>query len=168
MRIAFSGSHSVGKTTSVLEKAHEMKMIHPTKSVGIFMENARHSPFKINKDGNSKSQMWIFCSQLQHELFLEANYDIVICDRTIIDSIAYTRINGGGDDELALAMIEMAKHHIESYDKIYFKTIINNDYLVEDGVRDGVDRSYRMTVEHHMVNIYDELLKCREVNIEYI
>ena len=165
-KLAFSGSHGTGKSTSVFKLAHELKFEFPSNTVGILMENAKHSPFKINKETTSESQIWIYSNQLQQELYLSVNYDFLVTDRTIIDAIAYTKVVGLND--LSRDLLNLSLHHISSYDKIYFKLIKNNDYLIHDGVRDSQDVVYRQDVEDIMIDLYDQISKKINLNIEYI
>lgn len=155
MKISFSGAQGTGKTTSVAELFYKTKLENPSKTVTILMENAKHSPYAINKNTNISSQLWIYTNQLQQELYYEANYYFVLGDRTICDAMAYSKVVGL--DELADSMYELGKHHIQSYDEIIFKTIKNNDFLIDDGVRD-VDRKYRQDVEDILLDIYNRYI----------
>jgi len=55
-------------------------------------------------------------------------FDIAICDRSVVDIIAYTRLINEkvADDMFAMIM----DGFIETYDVIYFKKIQYNDFLV--------------------------------------
>lgn len=161
MKIAFVGSHGTGKSTAVFEKATELKIQYPSKDIGIFVENARKSPFPINKNTSVLSQLWIFTNQIQEEIVLGQQHDILVCDRSIFDAIAYTFwIN----EELASAMVELGKYYAYTYDKVYFKTIKNNDYLVYDGIRESSDIEYRQYIEDKLV----EILKTVELKYEML
>jgi len=166
MKIAFTGSHGTGKTTSVAKKFYDMKLHNPENSITILTENAKNSPFKINKETSFESQLWIFSNQMQSELFFQANYDILICDRTIVDSIAYTMTAGLND--LANSMMNLAKDYICTYEYIIFKTIKNNDFLMKDGIRDHNDLQFRQDVENHLLNLYKILQKDKKINFEVI
>jgi Ni2+-binding GTPase involved in maturation of urease and hydrogenase len=48
LKIAFSGSHGCGKTTSVFKKCFELKKEY--KNVDVLVETARESPFPINRE----------------------------------------------------------------------------------------------------------------------
>jgi predicted ATPase len=166
MKVSYTGTHGTGKTTSVLSKAYEMKLSFPDKDITVFMENAKHSPYPINKNGTLESQMWIFTNQMQHEIYLTSKYDVVICDRSVVDAIAYTYFV---NKEAAEHMLQLAKYHVPTYDVIYFKTLANNDYLYENGVRDAEDRLYREGIERKLLEFYDKLLKMGcDMRIEYV
>ena len=154
MKIAFTGTHGVGKTTSCFELAHRMKLEHQNERVIVICENASHSPYPINKKTTHKSQLWIYTSQLALELEYEAKYDIVICDRTIVDAIAYTAV--AGRKALTNAMMLLATQHIRGYDRVIMKLLANNQYQKEDGVRDQ-DTEFRVKVEEELKKLYGML-----------
>ncbi len=156
MIVSFTGSHGVGKTTSVFEKARELKILHPNKTVTALTENAKHSPFKINKETSKRSQNWIFTNQLQQELYLSAHYDIVVGDRTILDAVAYTVT--ANMLPLAESMFNMAVEHFDIYDEIYFKTIAKNEYFYADGNRDSEDRVFRQNIENSLLFLYQRMM----------
>lgn len=156
-KIAFSGTHGTGKTTSVFQATLDAKMNYHDRTVTIFTENARSCPFPINKEAGRVSQLWIFCNQLQKELRLQSKFGIVICDRSICDSIAYARVIG--QRELADAFLQVARYHMHTYDEIFFKLTKNNNYWFEDGLRDAKDSQFRLNVENEMLDVYDTLSK---------
>jgi len=157
MKISFSGSHGTGKTTSVYELAYKMKIKNPGKRVGVFIDSARNSPFGFNNKNKPKiAQSWIFLNQLKSELELSTKFDILITDRTIFDSIAYTYVFG--QEDLADDLLSLGLHYMNSYDKIIFKTIANNNYLIKEGEdRDVYDLQYRQKVENKLLQIYKHL-----------
>jgi thymidylate kinase len=162
---SFTGTHGVGKSTSVFDTAHKLKLSEKDKTVAVLMEVAKESPFAINKQTTPSSQMWIFTSQFQKELELMNRFHIVVTDRTVFDSIAYTKVAGFKD--LADKMFELALYHAPIYTKIYFKLIKNNDFLINDGVR-IIDRTFRQNVEDELIGLYDEARKRLPINFEYI
>jgi len=166
MKIAFSGTHGTGKTTSVFELATKFKKDNTDKTVGIIAETARRCPLPINKDSTEMSQLWIFAEQMKFEIEYCEWYDIVICDRSIIDSIAYTYV--GGYYELANRKLETAKSFMNTYDKIIFKTIKSNNYIYDDGIRDSKDLDYRKKIEDKMLELYQKLLKDYDFEFEVI
>ena len=151
MKIAFTGTHGTGKTTAVYELALQLKKEYPDKSVGIVLETARRCPLPINKNATRKSQLWIFTNQVQLEIEHQIDYDIVICDRSIFDVIAYTRL--GDYNELADSLEKVAYQYMDSYDEIIFKKTENNQFCFADGVRD-MDNDFRMKVEETLIEIY--------------
>ena len=153
--IAFSGTHGTGKTTSVYSKFNELKM-NNLNGVGILLEIARRCPFAILSKNNEnkpskEAQLWIFSEQITTELMMSKVYNIVVSDRTIIDTIAYTMIFGYKG--LANAMLRIADEHIHIYREIYFKSLEKNDYLEDDSMR-HLDKDLRMQVEKQILELY--------------
>lgn len=152
MKYAYSGSHGTGKSTSVMKKVLELKMEYRDKEVVPFIENARKAPARINRKADEMTQLWIFANQIQEEVYLEKLYPIIVCDRTVMDSVAYTKYNRY---KIWKSMYELAKDFIKTYDVIYFKSVEKNDYLFEDGVRD-LDVNYRLAIENILLGMYEE------------
>ena len=155
MKIAYTGSHGTGKSTAVFNRAYEEKMNNPNKSVEILHENAARAPKGLyNKKGTAESQLWIFTNQMRTEIELMSFYDIVICDRTVFDSIAYTFYLGFTD--LGKKMYELALEHLHTYDQIHFKLIKNNNYLYDCEHRDTKDLVYRQDIENFLLRLYKQ------------
>jgi hypothetical protein len=95
----------------------------------------------------------MFSKQLKVEIEFSSLYDILICDRSIVDYIAYTSyIN----EHIATSMISMVKDYINKYVIIYFKKIKNNQYLCNDGIR-SVDLNYQRDIENKLMMIYNSV-----------
>ncbi len=134
MKIAIIGTHGSGKTTLALNLIDQLSKKHPNISIGFLQEVAGRCPLKINR-GGLQSQIWIIQKQIVDEIELEQKYDIVVCDRSILDAYVYTR------DVCTFYKLQMPEwieklleYHIESYDYI-FKTRLNPNYLVKDNIR---------------------------------
>ncbi len=154
MKIAFTGSHGTGKTTSMFSYAHTAKLENPNSRVEVFHENASRAPKGLfNKKGTKESQLWIFTNQLRSEIELTNIYDIVVCDRTVLDPIAYAIYLGFQD--LANKMFDLSLDHFSSYDMIIFKQIKTNDYLKDCQHRDTNDIEYRQRVETILLSLYE-------------
>jgi hypothetical protein len=156
IKIAYTGSHGCGKTTSVYKSAHKKKIEEPNKIINLLTEVARKSPFPINRETTINSQKWIFYTQLKEELEEEESCDILICDRTIIDVLAYSRVSGF--EKMITLFYPIAQEHLKTYDEIYFLSLKNNDYYFPDGIRDN-DSSFRLQIEVTLLNLYYELGK---------
>jgi len=166
--IAYSGTHGTGKTTSVYKRVNNLQMTTPS-GVGIILEVARRCPFKILSKNNldkptKEAQLWIFSEQIVTELAMALSYGIIVSDRTIIDTIAYTMVFGY--KSLADAMLRIADEHIHIYKEIHFKAIKKNDYLEDDGLRHS-DRDLRQKVEDQMLELYHFISDSFEGKIYY-
>ncbi len=87
MKIAFIGSHGVGKTTLCFDLASRLKRLD--LAVDIVKEVARDCPLPINEATTLEAQAWILHSQIAQELASSAKYEAVICDRSVLDNYAY-------------------------------------------------------------------------------
>ena len=87
IKIAFIGSHGVGKTTLCFDLAFRLKRLDI--AVDIVKEVARHCPLPINEDTTLEAQAWIFHSQIAEEIAVAAQYQAVVCDRSVLDNYAY-------------------------------------------------------------------------------
>ena len=153
MKIAFSGTHGTGKTTSVFKEAIKYKIDNPGCTVGIMQEMTQGCPYSINSP-DEKAQLWIFSNQLKSELTMSSLYDCLICDRTLIDNIAYSMYFELG---VGIDCFAMIKSYMKSYDKIYFKLSKNNPYHHDDGFR-GDGGEYRDGVEEKIKYLYTSLI----------
>lgn len=158
--IAFTGSHSTGKTYAATNEMLHLKFNNPGKSVHALCDLEVFCPYPINKDTTEKSQMWLFGNQIREELAASARFDIVVTDRTVVDVIAYTYAAEFWD--LAQNMLCYAQHHIKLYETIRFKTIGSNDHLHPDGIRD-TDPVFRQTVEDLLSEFYTQLLDDNQI-----
>jgi len=155
MKIAFTGTHGTGKTTSMFNYAHTSKIENPNSRVEVFHENASHAPNGLfNKKGTIESQLWIFTNQMRTEIELSNKFDILVCDRTVLDPIAYSMYMGFLN--LYNKMFELALEHLPSYDIIIFKQIKTNNYLKDCQHRNSFDLDYRQRVEDILLNLYEK------------
>ena len=154
---AYTGTHGTGKTTAVYTRAALLKRRHPGSEVGIVCETARLCPYPVVGLGNPRpladAQRWIFAAQIKAEMDARARYDIVVCDRTICDCIAYTL--AGGLDHLARAMMGQAQHHVGDYHRVTLLRM-GQAPAADDGFR-AQDEDFRRQVENHLIEIYHRL-----------
>lgn len=164
MKIAFSGTHGTGKTMDALDCSQKYKKWYPDSEIEIITEVARKTPFRsLNRNTTIESQLWMFNTQMIKELEASLYSNIVICDRSIVDYIAYT---SHVSEDVAKNMKKLVWNWISSYDKIYFKTVENNDFLISDGVRDEEDE-FREEIETRLLNYYYEFLG-KGYNFEFV
>lgn len=93
MKIAFIGSHGVGKTTLCFDLASRLKRLD--LPVDIVKEVARACPLPINRETTLAAQAWILHTQIAQELVAESQYEAVICDRSVLDNYAYLVVSAG-------------------------------------------------------------------------
>jgi hypothetical protein len=87
LKIAFIGSHGVGKTTLCFDLASRLKRLD--LGVDIVKEVARSCPLPINEETTLEAQAWILHTQIAQEIAASAQYEAVICDRSVLDNYAY-------------------------------------------------------------------------------
>jgi hypothetical protein len=87
MKIAFIGSHGVGKTTLCFDLASRLKRLD--FGVDIVKEVARGCPLPINEQTTLDAQAWILHTQIAQEIAAANQYEAVICDRSVLDNYAY-------------------------------------------------------------------------------
>lgn len=163
MKIAFSGSHGTGKTTNVFKLANELKIDNNFKEIGIIQEIERECPFEILDKHTEKSILWTFSKQIERELFYSNIYDIMICDRTILDHVAYAKTL---NIPIWKNLLELSINHIKSYDIIYFKKIDFNDYYFDDGVK-IFDKEFRSKLERILLELYMEILTDFNTQVDF-
>ena len=141
--IGISGTHGTGKTTLLYKLAHDYKIRYGGTPIHLVTEVARSCPFSFFGEGTSSSeeaQMWIFSAQVKAELEARKG-GIVLMDRTVFDTIAYTmEVN----EDLAAEMLGMAQRL--QYDTIHFvrpwgKLIGDGERSTDEGLRDKVDEN---------------------------
>jgi nicotinamide riboside kinase len=87
MKIAFIGTHGVGKTTLCFELAAALK--RRDLAVDLVKEVARNCPLPINRQTTVAAQTWILHQQVCREIEAEADDGCAVCDRAVIDNYAY-------------------------------------------------------------------------------
>lgn len=97
-KIAFIGSHGVGKTTLCYGLAARLKAADI--SLEVVGEIARRCPLPINRGTTLAAQAWILHTQIAEELVAAARYDFVICDRSVLDNFVYLLLSSGGRNDL--------------------------------------------------------------------
>jgi hypothetical protein len=80
VKIAFIGTHGVGKTTLCYDLAAALKRqgVH----VDMVKEVARLSPLPINRQTSLDAQTWILTTQIAEEIRSCAHHQVVVCDRS--------------------------------------------------------------------------------------
>jgi nicotinamide riboside kinase len=152
MKIAFIGSHGVGKTTLCYDLASRLK--RQDRAVDLVKEVARACPLPINRETTLQAQAWILHTQIAHELAVAAQTDIVICDRSVLDNYAYLVHQAGRQP----AYDALVKSWVGTYDCLFKVPII--DPPTFDGRRD-VNQEF----QHSIDAMIDEL--ARDLRVAY-
>jgi nicotinamide riboside kinase len=145
MKIAFMGSHGVGKTTLCYELAACLKRLD--LSVDLVKEVARRCPLPINRDTTRDAQQWILHTQIAEEIALAPAYDAIVCDRAALDNYAYLVNAAGRQPELE----DLVRRWMASYRLLVNVPIVAPPRF--DGTRD-VTPGFQAAIDR----IIDELL----------
>jgi nicotinamide riboside kinase len=128
MKVAFIGTHGVGKTTLCYDLAATLK--RQGVNVDIVKEVARLSPLPINRKTSLEAQTWIFMTQIAEEIRSGSQHDVVVCDRSVLDNYAYLMFACGRQRPIERFM----DHWMKTYD-LLFKVPVSGEASA-DGVRD--------------------------------
>ncbi len=140
-KIAFIGSHGVGKTTLCFGLAARLKARH--LSLEMVHEVARRCPLPINEDTSLEAQAWILHTQIAEELAAQSRYPVVICDRAVIDNYAYLEAAHG-----AAPMLErLVTGWLDTYQLLVLVPIV--DAPQADGLR-AVDPEFQADIERRV------------------
>ena len=131
MKIAFIGTHGVGKTTLCYDLAAALKRRDLT--VELVREVARECPLPINRDTTIKAQAWILHTQIAWELQAEAKAEVVVCDRAVLDNFCYLKRAAPGEPHVKV-LEGLVRAWLPTYDALFRVPIIGDPRF--DGVRD--------------------------------
>jgi predicted ATPase len=153
VKIAFIGTHGVGKTTLCYELAAELK--HQGLDVDIVKEVARLSPLPINRQTSLEAQTWILMTQVAEEIRSASQHPVVVCDRAVLDNYAYLALACGRRP----AIETFVDYWMRTYD-ILFKVPLAGR-AAPDGVRD-TDESFIRSIDR----LVDDLIAEKAVSSE--
>lgn len=128
MKIAFLGTHGTGKTTL----AHDLvtKLKKQGIDAGFLGEVARKCPFSLNENTTKKSQIWIILNQIIQELEEEEKYEILVCDRSVLDGYCYY----ANKFKRSIVLENLVKEHLKTYSKL-IRVPIRKGLLKKDKIR---------------------------------
>ncbi len=147
MKLAFIGTHGVGKTTLCYDLASALK--RQGLNIDMVKEVARLSPLPINRKTSLEAQLWIRMSQVGEEIRSAAHHEVVICDRSVLDNYAYMTFACGRQKPIE----RFVDYWMKSYD-LLFKVPISGS-AAADGVRD-TDEFFMRGIDQLGVNLLAE------------
>lgn len=154
MKVGIMGAHGTGKTTLALQMASRRKELTPKDSVGILTEIARSCPYPLNHEATPEAQAWIFHTQIVRELEESGLNDIVFCDRTILDSLAYSR--AAGFHGQVKQLLPIASMWLNTYGELYFLRPGKDAIIAADGFRD-LDPAFQLRIDRILADWVREL-----------
>jgi hypothetical protein len=138
LKLAFVGTHGVGKTTLCYDLAAQLKRLD--LGVELVKEVARRCPLPINEETTLDAQAWILHTQIAEELEAAARYEAVICDRSVLDNYAYLVARVGRRKDLD----ELVGSWIRGYDALFKVPVIGAPSF--DGMR-AVSRAFQIEID---------------------
>lgn len=153
-KIGFTGTHGTGKTTACLELVTQLKKLGV--DANIVTNTARSCPLDINESATTDAQLWIMGTMMKKEL--ESKSNVVVCDRTLLDVLAYTqRVN----PVMAEKMEPFIKEYLKGYSIIFYMRP-KEGYLREDG-----RRSINLKFQQDIKEVIDYLIIKLDVKVRY-
>ena len=140
-KLAFIGSHGVGKTTLCFGVAARLK--RRDLAVEVVHEIARRCPLPINEETGVASQGWILHNQVSEEILAAARYSVVLCDRSVLDNYVYLLLAAGEQDGL----VALVDHWLETYDLLVHVPPVEAPR--PDGLR-SADPAFQLLVEERL------------------
>lgn len=146
LKIAFIGSHGVGKTTLCYGLAARLKANDVV--LEIVHEVARRCPLPINEQTSLASQSWILHTQIAEELVAAQRYPVVLCDRSALDNYVYLLLAAGRQP----ALEGLIEHWMATYDLLV--TVPITGAPNPDGLR-ATDPVFQRAVEDRLLRELD-------------
>ncbi len=152
LKLAFVGTHGVGKTTLCFDLASQLKRLD--LGVDLVKEVARRCPLPINEQTTPDAQSWILHTQIAEELAAGAIYEVVICDRSVLDNYAYLVARAGRRPDLD----PLVRSWIGTYDALFKVPVLGAPSF--DGTR-AVSPTFQLEIDATI----DRLIESFEVDI---
>ncbi len=141
-KVAFIGAHGVGKTTLCYGLAARLKA--NDISLDVVGEIARRCPLPINRGTTLDAQGWILHTQIAEEILASARYEVVICDRSVLDNFVYLLLSAG-PQPMFQALVDS---WIRTYDLLVQVPIVSGPRA--DGLR-STDPAFQNAVHERLV-----------------
>lgn len=155
MKIAFIGTHGVGKTTLCYDLAAALK--RQGIDADIVKEVARLSPLPINRKTSLDAQTWILMTQIAEEIRSASQNRVVVCDRSALDNYAYMVLACGRQRPIE----RYVDYWMRSYDLLFKVPVIG--IPSPDGVRD-TDEFFMRAVDDQVEKLLTEKeIACRRL-----
>jgi nicotinamide riboside kinase len=155
MKIAFIGTHGVGKTTLCYDVAALLKK--RDVNVDIVKEVARLSPLPVNRKTSLEAQTWILAAQVAEEIRASAHHPVVICDRSALDNYAYMALACGRQKPVE----RFVDWWMKTYDLLFKVPLVGS--ASADGFRD-TDEFFMRAIDE----LVDRLLAEKEIPHEHL
>ncbi len=141
VKVAFIGSHGVGKTTLSYGLAARLK--RRDLALDIVHEVARRCPLPINAETTAAAQRWILHTQIAEEILAAARYPLVLCDRSVLDNYVYFLLAAWPDP----ALDRLVSDWLATYDLLVHVPILAVPQA--DGIR-AADPTFQRAVDDRL------------------
>lgn len=152
-KIGLISTHGTGKTTLSYIIAGELKKRGlKVKPIGEIATQAIESGIPINKGTTLEAQAWILHKQCINEIESQIhNYEVIVCDRTVIDNYVYLEKAVGRKQEY----LQMVLNHLQlyPYNKIYLLPMTMEP--TADGIRE-LDTVFQMEIHNRLLRLLTE------------
>ena len=140
-KIAFIGSHGVGKTTLCYGLAARLKARDIVLEV--VHEVARRCPLPINEETGLASESWILHTQIAEEVVASERHPVVVCDRSALDNYVYLLVTAGKQPGLD----GLVDFWMRSYDLLIHVPIVGGP--AADGIR-TTDPEFQRVIDERL------------------
>ena len=158
------GTHGTGKTTYADQLYRKLTRLFPNEKISLISDIARQCPFPVNRQTCIEAQLWIFHKHILMEIEAVDKSEYIICDRTVLDNLAYAEAADLRD--VVDACLPMALWWMERYTQIFLFPPAPGR-LVEDGFRD-TNPAFQSEIHNILtdwVRIYDIPVNIKRVDI---
>ncbi len=140
-KVAFIGSHGVGKTTLCYGLAARLKARDVVLEV--IHEVARRCPLPINEETGLASESWILHTQIAEEVIAAHRHPVVLCDRSALDNYVYLLLAAGGQEGLD----QLVRYWMRTYDFLIHVPVLERP--AADGIR-ATDPEFQRAVDERL------------------
>lgn len=139
-KICVLGTHGTGKSTLVFKLAAHYKGLG--KNVKVIQEVARSCPFPINENMTVETALWIYYEHSKKELEACRNTDIVISDRSSLDSFIYA-------EHFGIKIPETLRESAETHLKGFYDLVIwpRPDLPIHDDCVRSSDKEFQRQID---------------------
>jgi len=143
-KVAFIGTHGVGKTTLCFELAARLKKLD--RRVDLVKEVARGCPLPLNQETTLEAQSWILHTQIAREIEISQGLEWIVCDRSVLDNYAYLVARCGRREPYDA----IVRDWIGSYALLAWVPVLQRPRF--DGVRD-TDAEYQRRIDETIAGL---------------
>lgn len=160
-KIAIVGTHGTGKTTlayKICAAAKDRNM-----NATIINEVARGCPFPLNEGSSLNGCIWMISDQLNKEMTAIAQKtDIIVCDRSLLDMIAYVPYERACGEIYEYLKIFCMKW-FRTYDKVFW-VHPSGEKIEPDGTR-ATDTKYQKAIHMQFQYVLSYLIGLKSVKV---